>query len=55
MIPEDLDVFLAEQRRADAVRALAKAKTESEVAAVVRRLDLPPQGEGGVVAERVPQ
>jgi hypothetical protein len=49
----DLDAFLAEQLRADALKALVEARTEAEVAAVVRRFGLP-AGEGAesVAGER---
>jgi hypothetical protein len=35
-----LDVFLAEQRRADAIRALSRARSEAEVATITRRFNL---------------
>jgi hypothetical protein len=35
--PGTLDEFLTEQRRVDAIRALSRARTEHEVADVVRR------------------
>jgi hypothetical protein len=40
MILAELDRFLAEQRKTDAIKALARARSAEEVAAVVRRLDL---------------
>jgi hypothetical protein len=60
--PADLDIILArldaeiaEQRRRDAIRALSRARTEAEVAAVARRFDLPHQGEGDAGVGKVLQ
>jgi hypothetical protein len=40
MTPSDLNAFLADMHRADAIRALTKARTEAEVATIDHRLDL---------------
>jgi hypothetical protein len=40
MTPTEVDRFLADQRKVDAIRALTKARSEEEVTAIARRFEL---------------
>jgi hypothetical protein len=55
LMTDNLDLFLAEQRRVDAVRALSRARSEAEVSDALRRHEVVLQDEGDAPIARRPQ